>query len=212
MFEYWPMNQRATVQTLQHRISEMQSLQLAERALPTPPELRGLLPGGALQRGTVTSVQGSLQLPLALISALSASGAWCGAIGVPRIGVEAAARLGFALERFILVPEPTRHALSIIGTLSEALTAIVLRLPDPARPGDANRIAARLRDHGTALVVLGSWPGSESSIRVTATKWTGLGAGHGLLNTHELSVVTHDQRGRLQHTVQFDDGRLRPCS
>lgn len=209
------MNQLATVRTLQQRIVEMQPQRLDDRALPTAPELRGLLPGGALRRGTVTTVRGrssgSLLLGLALLSAVSASGAWCGAIGLPELGLEAAADLGFALERLVLVPDPGAHALGIAGALSEVLSAVLLRPAAEARPGEATRLAARLRDHGTALVVLGDWPGSETSMSVTGADWSGLGHGHGLLDVCELTVRTDDRRGPLRHRVGFEGGRLRPC-
>lgn len=119
------MNQLATVRSLQHRISSMQAARL-DHGLPTPPELRPLLPGGALRRGSSVAVQGSLQLALALLCGASASGAWCGVIGVPNLGIEAAAQLGLSLERLVLVPRPGAHELTITGMLSEVLTALVL--------------------------------------------------------------------------------------
>jgi len=205
------MKQATTVRTLQQRITELQPLRLDERALPTPAGLRPLLPGGALRAGTSTTVQGSLQISLALVAALSASGAWCGAIGVPELGFEAAACLGLALERFVLVPEPGAHALGIAATLSEALTAVVLRPTGEVRAGDAARLAARLRDRGTALIVLGPWPGAECRLRVVASRWSGLARGHGLLDAHELTVQSRDRRGVLRHTVRFAGGRLQSC-
>lgn len=208
MFEHCCMNQAATVRTLQERITQMQPMRLGDDALPTPPELRDLLPGGALRRGSATIVSGSLQLSLALISAASASGAWCGAIGLPELGAEAAAELGVALDRFVLVPDPGPHSISIAGTLSEVLTVLLLRPSSQVRAPDAERLAARLRDHGAALVVLGQWPKAESTLRVTNSRWGGLGRGHGMLLTHELTVRSDDRRGPKQHTVVFRDGRL----
>lgn len=211
MFEHISMNQLATVRSLQQRITEMQPLRLDDRALPTAAELRDLLPGGALRRGTITTVQGSLQLGLALLAAVSASGSWCGVIGVPELGMEAAAELGLALERLVLVPEPGPHALSIAGTLSEVLSVVLLRAGGAARPGDAARLAVRLRDHGTALVVLGPWPGAEGSLQVTGSRWAGLGYGHGMLDVHDLTVQSNDRRGSLRHRVRFSRGRLQAC-
>ena len=109
------------------------------------------------------------------------------------------------------MPDPGAHALGIAGTLSEVLTAVLLRPPAGMRPGEAARIAARLREHGTALIALGPWPGAEGSMRVSAARWTGLGPGHGMLDAHELTVRTSDRRGPLRHTVRFSGGRLQPC-
>ena len=201
------MNQLATVRSLQQRITSMQHARL-DRGLPTPPSLRPLFPGGALRKGAPVAVQGSLQLSLALLSSASASGAWCGVIGVPHLGIGAAAQTGLALERLVLIPEPGKHALAIAGMLSEVLTVLVLNPERPPTSSEAERLNARLRDHGTALVVTNAWPRSDTALRVTASRWSGLGAGNGLLCTHELSVQSTDRRGQRTHTVRFRDGRL----
>lgn len=201
------MNQLATVRSLQQRISSMQPMRL-DRGLPTPPALRPLLPGGALRKGAPVAVQGSLQLALALLGDASAGGAWCGIIGVPQLGFEAAAQAGLALERLVLVPQPGKHALAIAGMLSEVLTVIVLCPEQQPAPGETERLNARLRDHDTALVVTRAWPRSDTALQVTASRWSGLGTGHGLLRTHELSVRSVDRRGQHTHTVRFRDGRL----
>ena len=202
------MNQRATVQQLQQRIAEMQPLRLDTVGLPTPIQLRPLLPGGALRKGATTSVHGSVQLALALISAVSKDGGWCGAVGLPHLGVEAAATLGIRLDRFVLVGDPGRHALTVTGMLGEVLSALIVHPTGQVSPGESERLAAKLREHGTALIVLGDWPRSDSSLRVTGARWSGLGQGHGLLDTHELTVRSHDRRGGRQHTICFHRGCL----
>ena len=92
--------------------------------------------------------------------------------------------------------------------LSEVLTVLVLNPERPPTSSEAERLNARLRDHGTALVVTNAWPRSDTALRVTASRWSGLGAGNGLLCTHELSVQSTDRRGQRTHTVRFRDGRL----
>lgn len=208
MFEYACMAQLLTVRELQQRISQMQPLRPGDGGLPVPPELRPLLPGGALRPGSTTVVRGSLQLALALISAASASGAWCGVIGLPRLGLEAVGKLGIALDRLILVPDPGSHSMSVAGTLGEVLKIVLLQPKGRTSPGEIERLNARLRDHGSALIALDAWPRAECTLRVIASHWEGLGHGHGLLETRELSVRTEDRRGPGQHTVRFRDGRL----
>lgn len=200
------MSSATTVRTLQQRITEMQPLRLDDRALPTAPGLRALLPGGALRKGASYAVQGSQQLALSMLSEASASGAWCGVIGCPTFGAESATALGIALDRCILIPEPGSDALSLSGSLSEILTVVLLYPATRPRPGEVERISARLREHGTALVVAGEWPHPESSLRVTASKWRGLGAGYGFLDEREIAVQSQDRRGTLRHTVRFADG------
>lgn len=208
MFEDIVMTQTATIRSLQRRIAEMQPLSIGDSTLPTHPQLRRLFPHGGLPRGAATTVQGSLQLALTVISAASAAGVWCGAIGVPGLGIEAAQHLGIALERFVLIPEPGRHAFSITSTLSEVLGVIMLRTAQRLTSRDAERLTARLRDHSTALVVLGDWPHARSALQVTASSWSGLGCGLGELTERYLAVRSVDRRGTLQHTVRFVAGQL----
>lgn len=208
MFEYCSMVQASTLRSLQQRITEMQPLRLGERGLPTLPGLRPLLPGGALRQGASYSVHGSLQLGLAMLAAASASGSWCGVIGVPEFGAEAAAQLGIALDRCVLIPDPGEDGLGLTGLLSEILTVVLLSPSRTPRPGDAERISARLRDHGSALVALGDWPRPESTLRVTGSSWDGLTHGQGLLDERALEIRSEDRRGVRHHTVRFSGGHL----
>lgn len=208
MFEYCCMNSVATVRSLQQRITEMQPLRLDDRALPTASGLRPLLPGGALRKGASYAVHGSTQLALALLAEVSSAGSWCGVIGCPAFGAEAAAALGVALDRCVLVPCPGTDALGIAGALSEVLTVVLLRPPQRMRAGEVERISARLREHGSALVAVGDWPRPESTMRVTGSRWRGLGEGHGLLEERELTVQTQDRRGTARHTVRFAGGAV----
>lgn len=197
-----------TVHTLQQRITEMQPLRLDDRALPTAPGLRPLLPGGSLQKGASYSVQGSQQLALSFLAEASTSGAWCGVIGCPTFGAEAATTLGIALDRCVLIPHPGDDAFSLSGVLSEVLTVVLLCPPTRPKLGDVERISARLREHGAALIATGVWPRSESTLRVTASRWHGLGAGYGILNDREIAVQSEDRRGTKLHTVQFMGGTV----
>ncbi|QIK62240.1 hypothetical protein G7068_02755 [Leucobacter viscericola] len=202
------MHSSSTVRTLQQRITQMQPLRLDDSTLPTAPGLRSLFPGGALRKGASYSVQGSAQLALSMLAASSASGAWCGIIGYPTLGAETAAALGIALERCILIPEPGADAFGLCGALSEILTVLLLAPTNSPRHGDVARIAARLREHGAALVVTHEWPNSESTFRVTASRWSGLGDGFGALEDREITVQAQDRRGLTSHTVRFAHGSL----
>lgn len=186
----------------------MQSLRIDDRALPTHPAVRSLFPGGALRRGTYVSVRGSLQLALALIAETSRSGSWCGAIGLPELSYEAASALGIALDRFVLVPSPGPHELTVTNSLSEVLTAVVIHPTSRIAPSALHRLTAKLRDQGSALVVLGDWPNSESTLNVTGSRWSGLTAGHGTLTDQTLTVQSRDRRGTRTHTVRFFAGSL----
>src|SRR5581483_11245519 len=61
-----------------------------ERMLPVRPELRRLLPGGGLRRGSTVAVRdgaapGSVSVLLALLAAASAAGSWCAVVGLPTL-------------------------------------------------------------------------------------------------------------------------------
>lgn len=202
------MSSSAAVHTLQQRISEMQPMRLSDQGLPTRAELSGLLPGGALRKGAMYAVHGSASLAVALLAEASRSGAWCGIIGLPDLGLEGAARLGLALDRCILIPHAGPQSLSIVHTLSEVLTVMLLGPSVRPRPGEVERLSARLRDHGAALIVTGTWPRTASTLRVTRSRWHGLGTGHGMLTMRDLTVRSEDRRGTRHHTLRFSEDHI----
>jgi len=186
---------QSQVAALQHRISSMQATKLETRALPTLPALAGILPGGALKQGAAYSVENSTTLVMALLAGPSQSGAWCGVIGLPDFGVEAATRFGIDLERLVLVPAPGDQWLSVTAALVDVLTVVVARPPLRTSDADVARLGARLRQRGCTLIVVGNWPQSEASLRVDSSSWNGLGQGHGSLAGREVTVTSAGRAG-----------------
>lgn len=180
---------------LQARIRSMQAQTLDSRALPTLPALASLLPGGALRQGSIYSVSGSLALAMAMLAAPSASGAWCGVVGVPDFGAESAARFGIELERLVLAPSPGDQWLTVTAALADVLTIVVVQPQRRVRDADAARLSARLRQRGSTLVVLGDWPQSEATLRIDASRWQGLGNGHGYLSGREVTAASVGRLG-----------------
>ncbi|MGG7463650.1 hypothetical protein [Plantibacter sp. YIM 135347] len=178
----------ARVRELQGKITRMQTTRLDTRSLPTAAPLASLLPGGALQAGASYSVIGSTSLAMALMAGPSAAGAWCGVVGVPTFGVEAAADAGIDLERLVLVPEPGKHWLSVTAAMADVAGVLIASAPDRITPSEAARLSARLRQREATLIVLGQWPQSEATLRITSSRWTGLGTGHGFLEEREVTV------------------------
>ncbi|MFC6355605.1 hypothetical protein [Luethyella okanaganae] len=183
------------VRELQARIRGMQTSRLDARALPTLPAIAGVLPGGALRQGCSYSIDGSVTLAMAMLVAPSSNGAWCGVVGVPDFGAEAAARFGIDLERLALVPHPGEQWLAATAALVDVLTVVVVRPPRRASDAEAARLGARLRQRGAALVVLGDWPQSEAKLSVSESEWTGLGSGHGYLTGREVTVTATGRLG-----------------
>ena len=163
------------------------------------------------------SVSASTSLALALISAASAAGSWCAAVGLPSLGLVAAAELGIVLDRFPLVAAPasgreretrpsgrereTRPSgreretgwAWVVAALLDACDVVLAcpgSLPAGVRPSDARRLAVRARERGSVLVVTGAWPeGADVRLQLSASRWEGLGRGHGRLTGRRVEVV-----------------------
>lgn len=186
---------RSQVAALQQRISSMQATKLETTALPTLPVLADILPGGALKQGVAYSVENSTTLVMALLAGPSQSGAWCGVVGLPDFGAEAATRFGIDLERLVLVPAPRDQWLTVTAALVDVLTVVVTRPPLRTSDADVARLGARLRQRGCTLVVVGGWPQSEASLRIDSSRWDGLGHGYGSLEAREVTVTSAGRTG-----------------
>lgn len=188
--------------------------EVAKRYQPTLPGLIGLLGGTGLKRGVTYLVESSTSLAMAMLAGPSEAGAWSAAIGLPSFGTHAAECLGIDLDRLALVPDPGEHWLDVVATLSDALDVLVVHPPGRPRDADVRRIAARMRQRGSTLIVLGSsWPGSELRLTVGRSTWLGLDRdGHGHLAARH-APVTASGRGRPyveRMWLPAPDGTVRP--
>ncbi|REF36581.1 hypothetical protein [Thermasporomyces composti] len=199
--------------------AELAAMPTAATAIvPTLPALAAfadVLPEGGLRRGASYVVQVSTTLTLALLAGPSQAGSWCGVVGLPGLGAEAAAATGVDLTRLVLVPSPGRHWLTVVATLVDVLDLVVVHPPSPAYDAEARRLAARVRERGAVLLVHGSdWSGCELRLTVTSSRWHGLGAGHGQLTAREATVeaVGRGTGGRRRATrlwLPDRDGQVR---
>ena len=176
------------VAELQSRIRGMQRTRIDSHGLPTSPGIAELLPGGVLRAGAAYSVHSSTSLALALLAGPSAAGAWCGVVGMPSLGVEAAAAAGVDLDRLVLVPEPGEQWLQVTAALADVVTVVLARPPASLSAAEVARLGSRLRQRGSTLVALGDWPQSEATLRVSDDRWMGLGDGHGYLAARRVTV------------------------
>ena len=179
-----------------------------DQRLPVLPALEPLVPGAGLRRGSTVSVDGpaATSLALALASAASQDGAWVAAVGFPSLGLLAAAELGVALERFVLVASPdtapgpdneTATWAAAVAALVDAFEVVLVQATDRVRTRDARRLAARTRERDGVLVQVGSdpWPeGADVTFEVTGAEWDGLGEGHGHLRARRITVVGGGRR------------------
>jgi hypothetical protein len=177
--------------------------------------LEPLLGEAGLQRGSVVSVvgpagSGATSLALALVAGPSASGSWVAAVGLPWLGLPAAVEAGVNLGRLALVPAPEPAAWAgVVAALVDAFDVVLLRPERRARPADARRLAARARERGAVLVLLGppgGWhEGPDVVLRIDRTRWEGLGDGHGRLRARRVRVeATGRRRAARPRTADLD--------
>ncbi len=162
---------------------------VGEQTFPLAAPLRSVLPDGGLRRGSTVEVGRSTSLVLALLAEASAEGAWCALVGLPEVGLVAAAEAGLALSRVALVPHPGPDLVAITAALLDGLDLVVVaggqRLPADAR----QRLAARARHAGSVLLPIEPWPGADVRLGVQGGRWHGLGgAGAGRLRCRQVRV------------------------
>jgi hypothetical protein len=164
-----------------------------ERVLPVREALAGLFPGSGLRRGSTVAVRGSVTLLLALLAEPTAGGSWAGVIGMPRLGVVAAAELGVAVSRLALVANPGSELPAVAGALLDGMDLVVIATAGRISETQARKLSARARHRGAVLIAFGPWPGADLELTHVRTKWTGMDKGHGHLRNRELTVSA---RGR----------------
>ncbi len=194
----------------------------ADRLLKVSPVLAELLPERGLRRGSTVAVTtgrapGATSLTLSLLAPASVAGAWCAVVGLPDLGLVAAAEIGVVLERLALVPDPGEQWPVVTAALLESVDIVVLRPTGKVRAGDARRLTARARERGAVLVILdpaggARWPeGADVRLEVRASVWSGLGYGHGHLQAREVEVMVTGRRGAARPRsgrVRFAPGCL----
>ncbi|MEV4317486.1 hypothetical protein [Actinocrispum sp. NPDC049592] len=164
-----------------------------ERVLPVSEALAGLFPWGGLRRGSTVAVRGSVTVLLALLAKATAQGSWAGVIGLPRLGVIAAAELGVAVSRLALVPQPGADLPAVAGALLDGMDLVVISAAGRISDANARKLSARARNRGAVLIPFGPWPGADLEVTHVRSQWTGMDAGHGYLHTRRLTLAA---RGR----------------
>jgi len=162
------------------------------RMLPVHADLAGLFPWGGLRRGATVAVHGSTALLFALLAVPTETGSWAAAVGMPDLGLRAAAELGVAVDRLALVRHPGSSLATVVAALLDGMDMVAVargRLTD----AHARRLSARARHRGAVLVSMGPWPGADVELHRGDAVWDGLEDGHGRLTRREVRIRT---RGR----------------
>ncbi|HQD22739.1 MAG TPA: hypothetical protein PKY27_10835 [Arachnia sp.] len=179
---------------LRAQVEEKGERRAPSRVFAVPREVAGLLPDAGLRPGAAYALAGAGALLHALLAEPSRAGTWCGVVGMPEMGVEAAQQAGVVLDRLVLVPEPGRRWLSAVAALAEVLGVVAVRPGGAVAPADAARLASRLRDREATLLVVGEWPRAEAVLRVEEPLWSGVGDGYGNLTQREVTLTITSKR------------------
>lgn len=153
-----------------------------DRLLPVLAPLVPLLPEGALVRGKIVACTGgaAMSTALALAAAPTGEGSWTGVVGLAEVGLAAAAELGVALERLVLVASPRDGGewAEVLAALIDGVDVVVAAPPPRLGAGRARRLQARVQARGGVLVLVG--PGEPFApdliLRSEVRGWEGVGA------------------------------------
>ena len=187
------------VSRLRAQLDRMQGRRLDAPVLPVSSALSELLPDGGVRPGSAYSLPRSSALLLALMAEASQTGSWCGVVGMPQLGAEAAESMGVDLARLVLIPEPGPRWLAVTATIADVLTVVAVRPTGRAPDGEIARLAGRLRERGAVLLVQGPWPQAEAILEVDDPQWSGLGRGHGYLAERAVTITSSSRRWPVPH-------------
>ncbi|MFV0319504.1 MAG: hypothetical protein ACK5IN_03875 [Microbacterium sp.] len=193
----------AVLGTLRAQLERTQGRRLDAPVLPVHPVLAPLLPGGGLRAGAAYALERSAALVMALMAGPSQVGAWCAAVGMPELGAEATEQAGVDLERLVLIPDPGPRWLTVAATVAEVMPVVAVRPPGRVTDAEAARLAARLRDRGSTLLVQGRWPQVEATLMLSDPAWSGLEHGHGHLTGREVTVTSGSRRWPVPRTMRI---------
>ncbi len=181
-----------------------------------------MLPDAGLQRGRVIGCTGpaAMSLGLALASRSVIVGSWLAAVGVPMLGVEAAAEFGIPLSRLIVVDVqggPAAWA-ERVAAAADGFD-VVLTCPPAGAERVVRKVRTRLQARGVVMIVVGSVTlGVSCDLEFTTTSvaWGGLGQGFGHLTARRVTVRSGGRR--MPRPVELDlwlpgpTGRVESCA
>lgn len=176
--------------------------------LPVPAPLAELLPDGGLPKGAVVAYTGAHSLLSGLLAAVTGGGGHAAVVGLPRLGLLAAAEMGAQLSRLAVIADPGPDPGEVAAVLLDGLDLVVLGLDGVVVPPARCRVlAARARNRGATLVVAGgTWANPTLRLDTRVTGYRGLGAGRGRLRSVCLDVLVSAKAGPPRH------GRIDLCA
>ncbi len=183
------------VSSLAERFPSLTAVPASERTLPVHESLVDLLP--VLQRGSTVACNGraGVSLALALASAPSREGAWVGVIGLPELGLRAAADMGVELQRLVMVNGDPPWV-DVLAAMIDGFDVILVgQRAGRLASGAVRRLQARVQTRGVVLLTVGV-PALGADLQLTADddQWVGLGDGHGVATGRRVLVELSGRR------------------
>jgi hypothetical protein len=193
-----------TLGELRQRIRHLEHGRLPATTIPVLPGLEALFPEKGLTPGAVYSLPAHTSVMWALIAQATQNGHYVATVGRNHLGFHAAIEYGVALERLIVVPPIDHQWWSAVAALVDVVSVVVFSPAGPLpSPSARDTLTARARERGCALLTVSSWPGATGQIAVEDTQWEGLGPGHGVLSSHELTLRYTPRHGAGSHRVRL---------
>ncbi len=190
--------------------------------LPVDEVITSLFPAAGLQRGHMVGCSGpaATSLAFAVVARAATAGAWVAAVGLPTLGVEAAAEAGVPLARLVLVDIDESQQVTSwaerIGAAADGFE-IILTCAPPGAERMLRKVRQRLQARGAVLVVIlsanqGERFACDVELVTSTVEWLGIGSGHGGLVGRRVSITSHGRRSpRSLHTELWlpgPDGRV----
>lgn len=177
--------------------------------LAVPPALVGLFPAGGLALGTTVVVRGSRAVLLSLLAATTQQ-SWAAVVGMPDLGMLAAAECGVETGRLALVPQPGGQVADVAAALLDGFVVVALAADQLLDAGQrrvavARRLSNRARNRAAVLLAYGRWPTADLTLECSSSRWQGPTGGRGYVTGQEITVEASGrgvagqvQRVRLQ--------------
>jgi hypothetical protein len=169
-----------------------------QRTLPVVEPLASLLPAGSLVRGQAVSCRGVAAPSLALALAVEATiaGAWLAVVGMPWLGVEAAAELGIPLERLVRVDPGDSDWADITAAVLDGFEVVITPVPRRLRAAPLRRVQARVKAREAVLVAVGDPRPLVADVVIESSTqmWEGIEHGWGHLSGRRVTVEVSGRR------------------
>ena len=197
-----------------HELAEqIRPVVLARQAVvPVVEPLERLVPDGGLIRGSTITIGGvgATSLALQLSTTASQSGSWVVVVGLNDLAPAAVLEANLDAERIAFIdPGNSGRHVDVLAALIGAVDVIVLDARLSLRPSDSRRLASRLRERGSILIVVSPGGAVDSSLStdlsliVSDAQWEGLGCGYGHLRSRRVRVGVNG-RGRASRTARYE--------